>query len=285
MVWHDIRKSISKVNIFKTLTMITKIYPHPCLEKTVDYYWIEKNGSSNVNMLPDGTTSIIFNLGSPFTISGSDVDNMQLSDKLLIGTHNKSYLIKENKETHIIGVKFKQGGAYHLFKFPMIQFSNKVVNLYDILNGESEQLRDMLIKAESAEEVKKVLDYYLFIRVDMLNGASEVVDFVIKKVKANGSPTSIKEICQAANVSNKHLITLFKEKVGLSPKLIHRINKFTKVIELIQKKREVNWTEIAYECNYYDQAHLINEFKNFSGLSPKNYLNNENTDYQRVIIT
>ena len=264
--------------------MITKISPHPCLEKTVDHYWIEKNGRSNVNMLPDGTTSIVFNLGSPFTISGSDVDNKKLSKSLLIGTHKQYYLLKENKKTHIIGIKFKQGGAYHLFKFPMMQFSNRIVNLSEVLNGESEQLRDMLIKAKNAEEVKKILDYYLFIKVDMLNGASEVVDFVIKKVKAKGSPTSIKELCQAANISNKHLISLFNEKVGLSPKLIHRINKFTKVIDLIQKKPKVNWTEIAFECHYYDQAHLINDFKHFSGLSPKKYFDNDNANSLRVIV-
>ena len=208
--------------------MITKISPHPCLKKTVDHYWIEKNGRSNVNMLPDGTTSIMFNLGSPFTIRGSNVNDKKLSESILIGTHKKYYSLKEKKGTHIIGVKFTQGGAYHLFKFPMMKFSNRIVNLTDLLNGESEQLRDMLIKAETAEEVKKILDYYLFIKVDMLNGASEVVDFVIEKVNANGSPTSIKELCQVANISNKHLISLFNEKVGLSPKLIHRINKFTK---------------------------------------------------------
>ncbi len=262
--------------------MITKISPHPCLEKTVDHYWIEKNGRSNVKMLPDGTNSIMFNLGTPFTIVGSNVNNKKLADSVFIGTHKKYYLLKEHKETHIIGIKFKQGGAYHLFKFPMMKFSNKIVNLTDLLNGESEKLRDMLIKAESPEEVKKVLDYYLFIKVDMINGASDVVDFVISKVKANGSPASIKELCQAANISNKHLISLFNKKVGLSPKLIYRINKFKKVIDLIEKKPQVNWPEIAFECHYYDQAHLINDFKHFSGTSPCKYYKNENTDGIRV---
>lgn len=262
--------------------MITRISPHPCLEKTVDHYWIEKNGRSNVHMLPDGTTSIMFNLGSPFTIRGSSVNNKKLSDSILIGTHKKYYLLKENKETHIIGVKFTQGGAYHLFKFPMMKFSNRIVNLNDLLNGESEQLRNMLIKAENAEEVKKILDYYLFIKVDMLNGASDIVDFVIRKVKDNGSPTSIKELCLAANISNKHLISLFNKKVGLSPKLIQRINKFNKVIDAIQNRKKISWPQVAVDCNYYDQAHLINDFKNFSGVLPSKYYKNENADGIRV---
>ncbi len=50
----------------------------------------------------------------------------------------------------------------------------------------------------------------------------------------------------------------------------------------MQKQSCVNWPEIAYECQYYDQAHLINEFKSFSGLSPKKYFENENAKGLRV---
>lgn len=262
--------------------MITKIYPHPCLAKTVDYYWVEKNGRGNVKILPDGTTSIMFNIGSPISISDSNGKYKKFSDNLIVGTHKKYYVLKENKDTHVIGIKFKQGGAYNFFKLPMMQFSNRIVNLTDVLNGETEQLRSKLIQAPNAEDIKKVLDYYFFIKVDMLNRTTGIVDFAISKVKVNKSPTSIKDLCKAANISNKHLISLFNEKVGLSPKLIHRINKFIKVIELIQGQPIVNWPQIAYECNYYDQAHLINDFKSFSGLSPKKYYDHDNATGLRV---
>ncbi len=262
--------------------MITKISPHPCLEKTIDYYWIEKSGSSNVKILPDGTTSIIFNIGSPITFADSVGDSKKLSDNLIIGTHKKYYVIKEKTDTHIVGIKFKQGGAYNFFKLPMMQFSNKIVNLTDILNGETEQLRGKLMGAGDDEAIRKILDYYFLIKVDLLEGAYNVVDSAINEVKAEGAPVSIKNFCESENISNKHLISLFNKKVGLSPKLVHRINKFIKVIELLQKKRNVNWPEIAYECQYYDQAHLINEFKSFSGLSPKKYFENENASGLRV---
>ncbi|NQU35372.1 MAG: AraC family transcriptional regulator [Bacteroidetes bacterium] len=263
--------------------MITKITPHPCLDKIVDYYWIEKNGRSSVKILPDGTTSIIFNLGSSINISDANGYHRGLSDNLIIGTHKKYYLIDEKKDNHLIGIKFKQGGAYHFFKIPMMKFSNKIINLHDVLNGESEKLRGLLVGAISSEEVKKVLDYYLLIKVDMLTGVSDIVDFAIKKVKANGSPSLIKNLCDTANISNKHLITLFNEKIGLSPTLIQRLNKFIKVIETIQnRKKELSWPQVAYECNYYDQAHLINDFKSFSGVSPKTYYDNENANGIRL---
>jgi AraC-like DNA-binding protein len=262
--------------------MITKITPHPCLEKTVDHYWVERSGSSNVKILPDGTTSIIFNIGSPITFEDAVGGAKKLSDNLIIGTHKKYYVIKENNDTHIVGIKFKQGGAYNFFKLPMMQFSNKIVNLTDVLNGETEKLRGKLVAANDDEAIRKILDYYFLIKVDRLEEAYSVVDSAIKEVNVDGAPLSIKDFCETANISNKHLISLFNKKVGLSPKLVHRINKFKKVIELLQRKRSVNWPEVAYECQNYDQAHLINEFKSFSGLSPKKYFENENATGLRV---
>jgi len=255
--------------------MIEKISPHPSIGRIVDYYWIEKDTSGKVKILPDGTLSLLFNLGKPITIIDTNGEHKKLDSNLVIGAHKKFYSLLKDRKSHLIGVKFKQGGAYHFFKFPVVQFSNKIVNLNDILNGESEQLRDILNEAGNATEISKVLDRYFLMKVDLLNGAFDIVDFAINKVKANGSPALIKNLCEAANISNKHLISLFNEKVGLSPKLIHRINKFIKVIELIKEQSQVNWSEIAYQCHYYDQAHLINDFKSFAGTSPKKYHEND----------
>ena len=264
--------------------MITHILPHPELSKIVEYYWIEKNGRSNVKVLPDGTTSIIFNLGSPISISDSYDNHNELPDNLIIGTQKKYYVLNENKGTYLIGVKFTQGGAYHFFNLPMMKFSNRIINLKDVINGESENLRNKLRDAEVDEEIKEVLDNYLLLKVDSKNGTSDVVDFAIDKVQVNGSPQLIKNLCKDAKISNKHMITLFNKKVGLSPKILHRINKFIKVIEVIRNKPFVNWPEVAYDCHYYDQAHLINDFKHFSGFSPKKYHENENASGLRVMM-
>lgn len=262
--------------------MITKIAPHPCLNKTIDYYWIEKNGVSSVKILPDGTTSIIFNIGSPISVLDNHGEYADLSNNLIIGAHKKYYLVKESAETHLIGIKFKQGGAYHFLKLPMMDFSDKIINLHDVLNGESERLRECLVEATGEEQISILLNQYFLKKVDIKSKSSDIVDFVIDQVKVSDSRTSIKELCEIANVSNKHLISLFNQKVGLSPKYIHRLNKFIKVIEIMQKKNQISWPEIALDCQYYDQSHLINDFKGFSGLSPKNYYKNENTDGLRI---
>lgn len=264
--------------------MFCKIPPHPSLEKVIDYYWVEKNGRSSIKVLPDGTARILFNLGNPIKIINAEGERNTLQGNWIVGSYSRYYVMEQMDNTHIIGVKFKQGGAFCFIKLPIHRFTNKVVEFSKILNGESIEMTKLLLKSKCEQDVKKYLDRYFIVKIDTYDGAFDIVDFTISKVKVNGSPALIKNLCQAANISNKHLITLFNEKVGLSPKLIHRINKFLKVVDFIHKDNDNNWIEIAYQCEYYDQAHLINDFRYFSGLSPKKYADLYTTEGLRILI-
>lgn len=264
--------------------MITKINAHICLSHVIDYYWIEKNGANSVKILPDGTTSILFNLGENIGIDSNGTTNKDLSHDLIIGAQKKHYTVHQNTNSYIIGIKFKQGGAFHFFNTPMKEFSHQIINLHDVLNGESEKLRYKLLEAKNQEDIQRILDHYMIIKTGFTNKSSMLVDSVINKVKVSDLPNKIKDLSNTAKISHKHLITLFNQIVGLSPKLVHRLNKFTTVVDVIQERNQVNWPQVAYECQYYDQAHLINEFKSFSGISPKKYFDNEKAVGLRVVM-
>jgi AraC-like DNA-binding protein len=83
---------------------------------------------------------------------------------------------------------------------------------------------------------------------------------------------TIRDLSQKTGITQKHLITLFKKYVGLSPKMFSRIYKFQRVIHLIEEQKKVDWSMLAYECGYFDQAHFIKEFQAFSGINPAAYL-------------
>jgi len=265
--------------------MITKIEPHPCLDHLIDYYWVDKNNSGIFKILPDGSSSIIFTIGSPFSILVTGGTKKTFNTNALIGAQKKYFVLSKDIDTYLIGVKFKQGEAFHFLKKPMKQFTDKIINLNDVFNVDTNSLGEVLVKAENEDEIRKILNYFFFINVESLICESKVVDSVIEKVRVSKTALLIKDLCESENISNKHLISLFNKKVGISPKLLYRINKFLKVIEILQDNTVVNWSQIAYECHYYDQAHLINEFKKFSSLSPNEYLENENAVGLRIKLT
>jgi AraC-like DNA-binding protein len=73
-------------------------------------------------------------------------------------------------------------------------------------------------------------------------------------------------------ISHKHLLREFDRCVGLRPKVFARLCAFQRVIQSVGRKLEIDWAGTAALCGYYDQAHLIREFRSFSGLTPANYL-------------
>jgi AraC-like DNA-binding protein len=110
------------------------------------------------------------------------------------------------------------------------------------------------------------------------------VEFAVSKILHSPHQTTIHQLSSKVGYSQKHLIKIFREHVGLTPKAFLKVIRFQKAIAEIEKNRKANWAAVAYECGYYDQAHFINDFKNFSGFTPNQYLRaqSEYTNYVAV---
>jgi len=68
---------------------------------------------------------------------------------------------------------------------------------------------------------------------------------------------------------------LFREQVGLTPKLYCRVLRFQGVVNAASSQREVDWAEVALDGGYCDQSHMAHEFRAFSGLTPGEWLATE----------
>ena len=94
------------------------------------------------------------------------------------------------------------------------------------------------------------------------------IDLLFKR-KGN---ISIKEVCRQHNISRKHLNFLFHEYLGISPKMLSSLNRFQSILHSISKSSPGKLTNIAYELDFFDQAHFNNNFKRFTGLKPNDYI-------------
>ena len=83
---------------------------------------------------------------------------------------------------------------------------------------------------------------------------------------------STAEVANKAGYSQRHFIEMFRNKVGLKPKEFHRLCRFRKVIDAVQCQTVVDWADIGLSVGYFDQAHLIHDFRQFSDLTPEQYL-------------
>ena len=76
----------------------------------------------------------------------------------------------------------------------------------------------------------------------------------------------------------------FTEKVGVPPKLFARFKRFHNALSLINSQIPQSWSNIVYNCGYFDQAHFIKEFKTFTNNSPSEYFPPEYVLYNQMIL-
>jgi AraC-like DNA-binding protein len=93
----------------------------------------------------------------------------------------------------------------------------------------------------------------------------------IETIEISKGRITIEQLSRQLGLSRRHLTRKFKERIGITPKQLCRNIRFKKVYRLIETAPDCNWADVALTCGYYDQSHLINEFKHFTGISPDAY--------------
>ena len=89
----------------------------------------------------------------------------------------------------------------------------------------------------------------------------------------NGATTiSVGSVADCTGLSARRFIEVFRREVGISPKGFSRLSRFRAVVSAVESTRPVDWVSTALACGYFDQAHLIHEFREFAGMSPSDYL-------------
>jgi AraC-like DNA-binding protein len=145
-------------------------------------------------------------------------------------------------------------------------------------------MREMLLSLPHISQKFIYVEQYLLKQYGKKLEPNPFIDFAVNKILQSTSPITIEGISKKVGYSQKHFIKMFKEKVGLTPKGFLKIIRFQKAIQEIEACKKINWPGIAYESGYYDQAHFINDFKTFSGFTPRQYLllKNDQVNYVPV---
>jgi AraC-like DNA-binding protein len=98
------------------------------------------------------------------------------------------------------------------------------------------------------------------------------VRFALDAFGRTDSGLGIRDVARDAGLSQRRFSQLFTREVGMSPKLFYRVQRFRQALETVRHAAEPNWAQVAVDCGYYDQSHLIHDFRFFSNLSPTEYV-------------
>jgi AraC-like DNA-binding protein len=165
-------------------------------------------------------------------------------------------------------------GAYRLLGLPMDALSGQVVDLTDVLGAGSRRLADQIRETPCWQERFGLLDEFLLRRAQDGPEPAPEVAWAWRRLTATGGGLPIGRLAGEAGWSHKHLITKFRQQVGLPPKTAARLVRFDAVCRRLAEHagQPARWDEVAADSGYADQAHLIRDFQEFTGASPTAFL-------------
>lgn len=251
--------------------------PAPPLDEFVDALWTFEGAAqphSKELALPDGCAQLIVNLRE---------DRHRIYDRrthelrqtcngcLLVGPQSEFNVIDTAAEMKLAGIYFKPGGTYPFFGPPTDELHGLQVPLDAFWGRCASQLRERLLEAITPDERFALMEQLLLNRVKRPLACHPAVAFALEQFARGPQLKTIAHVTEQTGFSARRFIQLFREHVGLTPKLFCRVRRFQRALGRIASGRQIEWTDVALDAGYFDQAHFIHDFRAFSGINPSTY--------------
>jgi AraC-like DNA-binding protein len=256
--------------------MIYQTYvPQSLLSQFIEFFWLregEHSSAVQTRLLPMGTIELVINLHEdsiPLFNRQSRVQCGSTNGIMLCGPHSENFIVQVDRQISVMGIHFRPGGGTAFFKLPASELHNETISLDQLWQGHAAELRDRLLE-KPLDNRFPVLEQFL---MQMLQPPAPypAVDFALQQFQRSTLPT-VSAVTDRIGFSTRHFNQLFRDRVGLTPKLFCRIQRFQQVLNLLSGKTQVDWMDIVFTCGYFDQAHLIHEFRAFADCTPTEYL-------------
>jgi AraC-like DNA-binding protein len=234
--------------------------PPPPLSEFVDVFWHcqrDESPHAKERLLPTGAVELVVNLAE---------DRL---GPIVSGAHSEPFEIDTSEPATIVGVHFKPGGAFPFLNAPADDLHNAHVPLNDLWGRQSRVLHERLCEAHTPPGMFRVLEQCLLAQVRRPLARHPAVEFALREFRVR---RAVSDVTDRIGLSPRHFIQVFADEVGLTPKLFCRVQRFQEVLGLVERRRRVDWAQVAVDCGYYDQSHFIHDFRAFSGLNPTAYL-------------
>jgi AraC-like DNA-binding protein len=191
----------------------------------------------------------------------------------VLGAHGSSIVLEGACAPSYLEVLLSPLGAYRILGLPMNQLSGRTVDLVEVLGAGGRRLAERLRETPSWPGRFALLDQFLLERLARGPRPAPEVGWAWERLVTTGGAVPIGQLAGEVGWSHKHLIARFGQQVGLGPKTAARLVRFDRVWRRLDQARgRLDWGLVAAEVGYADQAHLVREFRQFTGTTPTGFL-------------
>ncbi|HEX2911692.1 MAG TPA: helix-turn-helix domain-containing protein [Chloroflexia bacterium] len=239
---------------------LTRHLPSEDLSFFIEHYWNVKWDLTGQppylqENLPDPSVHLVFNR----------------HQTAIFGVVTKKFGYRLEGRGQVLGIKFKPGAFYPFIKRPVSAYTDKIISLQEVFGADYTDLEEQILALENLEKMVELAEFFLRSHLPEKDETVELVNQIVECISANREITMVSDLLSRVNISERTLQRIFNQYVGVSPKWVIKRKRLMEAAEQVATSPVKDWSRLATELGYFDQAHFIKDFKTIVGRTPAEY--------------
>jgi AraC-like DNA-binding protein len=247
-------------------TSYQEIAPSPALAPFVRCLWHLSGPAELVRapqpIVPDGCVEIVLNCRDPFVRLNGEIHVQPLA--MLVGQHTAPVVVAPTGAVDVWGVRLHPWSAAACLEISLVEIRESTIALDDVLGSDLAKALHDGSGDGGAEALTLMLERWLGRRTPPDRGVRAAVELITRDC----SLPSLRAMSARLGRSTRWVQRTFRETVGLSPKMLSRIRRVQRAMGLATSDPARTWASIAADVGYFDQSHLVRDFRAIVGVTP-----------------
>lgn len=253
--------------------------PSHDLNEFVKCYWT-LDGDIGViterqTIVPDACVEMIFHYGDSYIQYNEEGKFIVQPRCFVIGQLTRPLQIEPTGKTGIFSVRFHPNGFLPFAIKPIKELENTAVSLENLFGEKGIEIEEKLLSAESTLLKIEFIETFLKVLLSDRKNIDRIVKSTVETILTANGQLKIDELSRKTKINRRQLERKFSSAIGLSPKQLSKTIRLQATLKLLLNGKFTSLAALAYQGEYYDQAHFIKDFKELSGFTPKEIYGNE----------
>jgi AraC-like DNA-binding protein len=218
-------------------------------------------------IVPDGCVELVLNLADPFIRHTGPVASHVQPLRLITGQITRAITIAPSGRTDLWGIRFQPWAAATFLGVDGAELRDRMISLDDASRALASRL-DAVIDARTEQTRRQLLFHALLGHARTVDTSGDILPLLIAGIADEAMPLSVRDLARRAGLGTRRLQALFADRVGMSPKMLMRINRFQRALRIARERDDLSWSAVALEAGYYDQPHLNHDCREITGRAP-----------------
>ncbi|NUN68714.1 MAG: AraC family transcriptional regulator [Bacteroidetes bacterium] len=252
----------------------------PCddLSALIKCYWSLEGPAAErperQTIVPDGCMEMIFHYGDAYRQHMDTGDSIIQPLCFVIGQLTRPLEIEPTGRTGIFSVRFLPHGFFPFTSVPLRTMENTAIPLEELFGPSGREFGQRVIAAGSTMERIRMTEQFLLQQLTDQVTIDRIVASTVGTIMTVNGTMSVAELSDRSKVSRRQLERRFASVIGLSPKQLSKTVRLQAALTMVLSGTSPNLTAVAHESEYFDQAHFAKDFKELTGVTPKEFYGN-----------